>query len=105
MVTHIPAHIYHMSLEVMKNAMQATVEHNWSSLDSGRLPPIKVLVCQSDRDITIKISDIGGGVDRDTADRMFKYLFTKQPRPSITGESVPLSGYGYGLPLSRLYAR
>jgi len=104
LVTHIPAHIYHMSLEVMKNAMQATVEHNWASLDKG-LPPIKVLVCQSDRDITIKVSDLGGGVDRATAERMFKYLFTKPPRPSITGESVPLSGYGYGLPLSRLYAR
>merc|ERR1719481_584556 len=80
-----------MSLEVMKNAMQATVEHNWASLDKG-LP-------------TIKVSDLGGAVDRATAERMFKYLFTKPPRPSITGESVPLSGYGYGLPLSRLYAR
>jgi len=104
MVTHIPAHIYHMTLEVLKNAMQATVEHHWERLDKG-LPTIKVLVCQSDRDITIKVSDIGGGVDRATADKMFKYLFTKPPRPSITGESVPLSGYGYGLPLSRLYAR
>ena len=49
---------------------------------------------------------------------MFLYLYTTAPNPIITssvdsdgrmhqmGEAnVPLAGYGYGLPLSRLYAR
>jgi len=102
-VTHIPSHIYHMTFEVMKNAMQATVEYNWDKLEN--LPPVKVLVCQSDQDITVKISDLGGGVDRATASKMFKYLYSTSPSPSLTRESVPLSGFGYGLPLSRLYAR
>jgi len=102
-VVHIPSHIYHMAFEVMKNAMQVTVDNNYGDLE--KLPPIKVLVCQSDMDITIKVSDQGGGVDRVTADKMFKYLFTTPPSPSLTSESVPLSGFGYGLPLSRLYAR
>jgi len=66
---------------------------------------LQVLVCQSDMDITIKVSDQGGGVDRMTADKMFKYLYTTPPSPSLTSEAVPLSGFGYGLPLSRLYAR
>ena len=56
-------------------------------------------------DITIKVSDQGGGVDRVTAEKMFQYLYTTSPAPSLTAESVPLSGFGYGLPLSRLYAR
>ena len=66
---------------------------------------MQVLVCQSDMDITIKVSDQGGGVDRVTAEKMFQYLYTTSPSPSLTAESVPLSGFGYGLPLSRLYAR
>lgn len=102
-VVHIPSHIYHMTFEVMKNAMQATIENHWGNLQ--KLPPIKVLVCQSDMDITIKVSDQGGGVDRMTADKMFKYLYTTPPSPSLTSTAVPLSGFGYGLPLSRLYAR
>jgi len=100
---HVPSHIYHMSFEVMKNAMQATVNKHYDRLDE--LPSISVLICQSDNDITIKISDLGGGVDRSTAEKMFKYLYTTSPRASLTSESVPLSGLGYGLPLARLYAR
>lgn len=81
--------------------MQATVNHN--ELES--LPKISVLVCQSENDITIKVSDLGGGVDRVTSDKMWKYLYTTNPRPSLTAEAAALSGLGYGLPLSRLYAR
>ena len=88
-------------MQVIKNAMQATVNHN----DLDNLPSIRVLVCQSDNDITIKISDQGGGVDRVTCEKIWKYLYTTTPRPSVTSESAALSGLGYGLPLSRLYAR
>jgi len=95
-VKHVPSHIYYMTFEVIKNAMQATVNHNWDSLDN--LPPIRVLVCQSVDDITIKISDTGGGVDRVTTEKMWKYLYTTSPAASLTSESVPLSGLG-------LYAR
>jgi len=102
-VNHVPSHIYYITFEVIKNAMQATVNHNWDSLHN--LPPIRVLVCQSVDDITIKISDLGGGVDRVTSEKMWKYLYSTTPRASLTSESVPLSGLGYGLPLSRLYAR
>ena len=87
--------------QVIKNAMQATVNHN----DLDDLPSINVLVCQSDNDITIKISDLGGGVDRVTSEKMWKYLYTTAPRASLTSEAAALSGLGYGLPLSRLYAR
>ena len=36
---------------------------------------------------------------------MFQYLFSTAPRPSMSPTKAPLAGYGYGLPLSRLYAR
>ena len=36
---------------------------------------------------------------------MFHYLYSTAPRPSMNPTKAPLAGYGYGLPLSRLYAR
>jgi len=101
--TQIPSHIHHIVFEIMKNAMQATVDRHLES--SETLPPIKVLICQSNSDITIRVSDLGGGIDRSTQDKIFKYLYTTAPRPSLTCETAFLSGLGYGLPLARLYAR
>ena len=37
---------------------------------------------------------------------MFHYLYSTAPRPDLKpSESAAFAGYGYGLPLSRLYAR
>ena len=67
--------------------------------------------------MTIRVSDQGGGVPRRIRDNLFEYLYTTAPTPAITssvempsgmggmGSAAPLAGYGYGLPLSRLYAR
>jgi pyruvate dehydrogenase kinase 2/3/4 len=33
-------------------------------------------------------------------------MYSTAPKPSVSGDdSAPLAGYGYGIPLSRLYAR
>ena len=66
---------------------------------------IQVLLAKGHNDLTIKISDQGGGIPRHVTDRLFKYLYSTAPRPSMTPNKAPLAGYGYGLPLSRLYAR
>lgn len=98
-----PPHLYHILFELFKNSMRATVETHGKS--SGELPEIEVLVAKGEHDVSIRISDQGGGIPRHITDHLFHYLFSTAPRPSMTPTKAPLAGYGYGLPLSRLYAR
>jgi len=97
-----PPHLYHILFELFKNSMRATVEtHN----RAHELPSIEVLVAKGEHDVSIRVSDQGGGIPRHITDHLFHYLFSTAPRPSMTPTVAPLAGYGYGLPLSRLYAR
>ncbi|XP_040575952.1 pyruvate dehydrogenase (acetyl-transferring) kinase, mitochondrial isoform X1 [Lepeophtheirus salmonis] len=96
-----PQHLHHILFELFKNAMRAVVEKN----KTGDIPDIEILIALGQHDITIKISDQGGGIPRSVTDHLFHYLFSTAPRPSMTPTKTPLAGYGYGLPLSRLYAR
>lgn len=98
-----PSHLYHILYELFKNSMRATVEKHGKC--SGDLPEIEVLVAKGEHDVSIRISDQGGGIPRHITDHMFQYLYSTAPRPSMSPTKAPLAGYGYGLPLSRLYAR
>jgi len=57
--------------------------------------------------VCIKISDRGGGASLDECRRWTHYMYSTAPPPpkSDDAQIVPLAGYGYGIPLSRLYAR
>ncbi|XP_030387128.1 pyruvate dehydrogenase (acetyl-transferring) kinase, mitochondrial isoform X2 [Scaptodrosophila lebanonensis] len=101
---YVPSHLYYMLFELFKNSMRAVVEHNQDHCDS--LPPLKVSICRGKEDICVKISDQGGGIPRSQSDQLFKYMYSTAPQPSKSDlHTVPLAGYGYGLPISRLYAR
>jgi len=97
-----PPHLYHILFELFKNSMRATVENHSRAHE---LPAIEVLVAKGEHDVSIRLSDQGGGIPRHITDHLFQYLFSTAPRPSMTPTKAPLAGYGYGLPLSRLYAR
>lgn len=100
---YLPQHLYHILFELFKNSMRAVIENKKKR---GPLPDIDVLITMGDKDVSIKISDQGGGIPRSINDRLFHYLYSTAPRPNIVNpEKTPLAGYGYGLPLSRLYAR
>ena len=79
------------------------------SLDNP--PPIRVVIAEGAEDVTIKISDEGGGIRRSGLQRIWTYLYTTADSPLLdmvpdtmaNGPAV-LAGYGYGLPLSRLCA-
>uniref|UniRef100_A0AAY5EAN4 Protein-serine/threonine kinase n=1 Tax=Electrophorus electricus TaxID=8005 RepID=A0AAY5EAN4_ELEEL len=96
-IVYVPSHLYHMLFELFKNAMRATVE---THENSTHLPPIKVRVALGSEDLTIKMSDRGGGVPLRKIERLFSYMYSTAPSPM-----TDTAGFGYGLPISRLYAR
>jgi pyruvate dehydrogenase kinase 2/3/4 len=104
---YIPSHIYHMLLELLKNSMRATVEAHQAG--GGAMPHVRVILADGHDDISVKVSDEGGGIPRSGMAHIWTYLYTTAKRPSggapYDGELEPIAGYGCGLPLTRLYAR
>jgi len=102
---YVPSHLYHMLFELFKNAMRAVVEHHDDDDSYAEsYPPLDVMVVKAGEDLTVKISDEGGGIPRSQLDLLFNYMYSTAPKPGVGGQA-PIAGYGYGLPLSRLYAR
>lgn len=100
---YVPSHLYHILFELFKNSMRAVMEKHQ---DADTIPPLKVTIVEGKEDISLKISDLGGGIPRSQVDHLFKYMYTTAPKPSKSDvHTVPLAGYGYGLPISRLYAK
>jgi len=117
-IAYIPSHLHHIFFEIFKNSMRATCEIS-QKRDLCSLPDIKCLVFKSRNDVTIKISDVGGGISRSTVNHVFDYQYTTATHLAKTAKTLtqnsetvglqsdvhPMHGLGYGLPLSRLYAR
>ncbi|CAG9804761.1 unnamed protein product [Chironomus riparius] len=102
-IVYVPSHLYHILFEIFKNAMRAVME---THQERGDIPPIQVIIVKGNEDICVKVSDQGGGIPRSSADQLFKYMYSTAPHPSKSDvHTVPLAGFGYGLPISRLYAR
>lgn len=108
----VPSHLHHMLFEVIKNSMRAVVEFH--GIDA-EMPPIKIVIAdgEDNEDVSIKISDEGGGIPRSSINRIWSYLYTTAnsqvfemlDSPADFGGDAPLAGLGYGLPISRLFAR
>lgn len=100
-IVYVPSHLYHMLFELFKNSMRAVMETH-----ENCPPPILVNIVRGREDVSVKMSDRGGGIARSVSELLFKYMYSTAPRPSKSdSHTVPLAGYGYGLPISRLYAR
>ncbi|KAJ3087949.1 Methyltransferase-like protein 6, partial [Quaeritorhiza haematococci] len=123
-IPYIPVHVEYIMMELMKNAMRATVE---CSMKTGRImhPDVEITVASGEEDITIRIRDQGGGISEKDLPRVFEYSYTTVPsydeelvesigpggnifattsRMSMqAGVGGPMAGLGFGLPMSRIY--
>ncbi|KAJ9087077.1 [Pyruvate dehydrogenase (acetyl-transferring)] kinase isozyme 2 [Entomophthora muscae] len=107
---YVPSHLHHMLFELLKNSLRAVVDR-FGADHEGDYPAIKLIVATGKEDITIKISDEGGGIPRSTLPMVWTYMYTTAETPLLEADfnktdfKAPMAGFGYGLPLSRLYAR
>ncbi|KAF7713512.1 PDK/BCKDK protein kinase family protein [Penicillium ucsense] len=107
---YVPGHLSHMLFETLKNSLRAVVEQHGA--DRDEFPVTKVIVAEGKEDITIKVSDEGGGIPRSSIPLVWTYMYTTvEQTPSLDPDfdksdfKAPMAGFGYGLPISRLYAR
>ncbi|KAI7537790.1 pyruvate dehydrogenase kinase-like protein, partial [Hortaea werneckii] len=107
---YVPGHLSHMLFETLKNSLRAVVETHGS--EKEEFPVTDVIVSEGREDITIKVSDEGGGIPRSSIPLVWTYMYTTVDQtPSIDPDfnksdfKAPMAGFGYGLPISRLYAR
>lgn len=106
---YVPPHLHLMVFELVKNSLRAVQER---FMDSDKVePPVRIIVADGIEDVTIKISDEGGGIARSGLPKIFTYLYSTARIPmdenygSTAGnEGFTMAGYGCGLPISRLYA-
>jgi pyruvate dehydrogenase kinase 2/3/4 len=123
-VTYVSSHIHYMLTELLKNSLRAVVDHHIES-SAGNLPTVLVVLVRGEEDITIRVSDEGGGIPRSQMNNMFSFLHSTAPsaldspgssardrghvqagQMRATSQNTPvLAGWGVGLPLSRTYAR
>jgi len=107
---YVPGHLSHMLFETLKNSLRAVVETHGT--DKEEFPVTKVIVAEGREDITIKVSDEGGGIPRSSIPLVWTYMYTTVDQtPNLDPDfdksdfKAPMAGFGYGLPISRLYAR
>lgn len=126
----IADHLRFMLQEILKNAFRATIESHATLYSPKKLPPVTVEIMRGSYDVTIKVSDQGGGMQPDKLREVWKYGYTTASTPSslsvaqdpsmgargagrFAGGSLSsrsrgrrsIAGYGFGLPLSRVYAQ
>ena len=83
-IPHIPAHVDYMLYELLKNAARAVVErHHHNNQQGSRngypmltLPSIGVKVCDGGDDVTVRVSDQGGGIAPRFLPHVWSYGFS-----------------------------
>ncbi|KAI9503656.1 branched-chain alpha-ketoacid dehydrogenase [Coemansia spiralis] len=121
----IPAHVSYIIHELLKNSMSHVLRRFADSLDTHgapsdpAFPPIRVTICSSHSDIVVRVSDQSGGINPDMlpyiwsfthplkAKRLhnFHSVHRMEARADETDAVSPLMSFGFGLPMSRVYAR
>ena len=98
---YIPSFVYYILYEILKNSVEATYKNNKDN--------INIYMSEGTDDIIIKISDYGKGMNKDKIPELFSYSYSEVDREylinSLENNRFIMSGYGHGLPISKLYAQ
>lgn len=100
--SYIPSHLYYILFEIIKNSIHATNRNNNNN---------NYINCDINDDknlIIIKISDNGIGIKKHNLNKIWKYSYTTtkinldEHFETDFSKEAPLSGIGYGLPITKL---
>ncbi|KAJ3273299.1 hypothetical protein HDV01_004657, partial [Terramyces sp. JEL0728] len=72
---YINVHMEYIFMELIKNAMRATVEES-KKLNRFEHPPIEICIGRSNDDVIIRFRDQGGGIPLKDQPRVWEYSFT-----------------------------
>ncbi|KAJ1948867.1 [Pyruvate dehydrogenase (acetyl-transferring)] kinase 2, mitochondrial, partial [Linderina macrospora] len=124
----IPEHFSYIMHELLKNSMTHVIRRFATRLDdkpsaeqagAPAFPPIRVTICASHADIMVRVSDQSGGIDPEVlpciwsftqpakARRLhnFHAIQRMEAKPAEATTMSPLVSFGFGLPMSRVYAK
>ncbi|KAI8916397.1 histidine kinase-like ATPase [Gorgonomyces haynaldii] len=97
---NIPSHIEYALFELLKNAMRATIERSKQTQIPIDELPITIRWYSTQHHTFVEIQDLGGGLPK--RKNYFTFSYSTAPPPE---KDMVMAGYGYGLPLSKLYCR
>jgi pyruvate dehydrogenase kinase 2/3/4 len=108
----LPSHLHHIIFELVKNSMRAVVERH-SGAGEDAAPSIDIVLSHDASEFAVRVSDQGGGIPRRDLHRIWSYLYTTiehsgdedRMQALESNQLERMAGWGYGLPLSRLYAK
>lgn len=128
----VHTHLFYIFLELLKNAARASIERAQLDFDGGtgnktllarskgntmpKIPEINVIVPEGqqmwDQERSVKLADGGTGMNRIVLSKAFCYFYSSvKSKPQVADEvsdfdrRMPLAGFGFGLPISRVMAR
>ncbi|CAE8641211.1 unnamed protein product, partial [Polarella glacialis] len=122
---YVHTHLFYIFLELIKNAARASIERaqiesalceNESRLDGRQIQALNVIVPEDqelwDQEKSVKLADLGTGMNRSVLSKSFSYFYSSvKGKPTVADEvtdfdrRMPLAGFGFGLPISRVMAR
>lgn len=100
---YIPNHLYYVLFEIIKNAICAT------NKNLSKTPEINCEINDDKNLIVIKISDNGIGIKKENMNKVWEYSYSTtkinldEHFESDFSKDAPLSGIGFGIPMSKLY--
>jgi len=103
---YIPSHLYSITHELIKNAMEATILNHINR----ELPEVIIKMCNNNSNLSILIHDEGAGVPAEDLQLIWSHFYSTSSDsvykniedPSTLLDSSVLSGFGFGLPITKM---